>query len=82
MIYYRHLGQNTKSNVVHCPFNTSHTMPQKTLLLHLTKCPDKKPYQSICTFNNLHVVHSSLIKVCKKTIIIIFKLVRLYLNAN
>ncbi|XP_026804837.1 gametocyte-specific factor 1 homolog [Rhopalosiphum maidis] len=57
-----HLGQNTKSNVVHCPFNISHTMPQKTLLLHLTKCPDKKPNQSICTFNNLHVVHSSLIK--------------------
>ncbi|CAH1738955.1 unnamed protein product [Aphis gossypii] len=37
----RHLGQDPTSNVVHCPFNTSHSMPRKTLVLHLTKCPDR-----------------------------------------
>ncbi|KAF0741203.1 gametocyte-specific factor 1, partial [Aphis craccivora] len=36
-----HLGQDTKSKVVHCPYNTSHSMPPKTLVLHLTKCPDR-----------------------------------------
>ncbi|KAE9538506.1 hypothetical protein AGLY_005605 [Aphis glycines] len=37
----RHLGQDPTSDVVHCPFNTSHAMPRKTLVLHLTKCPDR-----------------------------------------
>lgn len=54
-----HLGMNTRSNVVHCPFNISHTMPQKTLILHLSKCPDKKKNMSVCPFNNLHVVKTS-----------------------
>ncbi|KAL4121693.1 hypothetical protein QTP88_014156 [Uroleucon formosanum] len=53
------LGRNAVSNVVHCPFNKAHTMPQKTLIIHLTKCPDRKPNQSICSFNNLHVVDAS-----------------------
>ncbi|XP_060866756.1 gametocyte-specific factor 1-like [Metopolophium dirhodum] len=53
-----HLGRNAASNVVHCPFNIAHTMPQKTLILHLTKCPDRKPNQSICPFNYLHVVET------------------------
>nr|BAH71626.1 ACYPI003429 [Acyrthosiphon pisum] len=53
-----HLGRNAASNVVHCPFNMAHTMPQKTLILHLTKCPDRKPNQSICPFNYLHVVET------------------------
>ncbi|KAE9538633.1 hypothetical protein AGLY_005732 [Aphis glycines] len=62
-----HLGQDTKSNVVHCPFNTSHTMPRKTLVLHLTKCPDRGKEKSICTFNSLHVLDSSLIREHEKT---------------
>jgi len=75
MFYYSQLGKNTLSNVVHCPFNTSHTMPQKTLILHLTKCPDRKPNLSVCPFNNLHVFESSLLgvsKLIKKKVKLVF----------
>lgn len=63
MLYYSNLGRNVASNVVHCPFNTAHTMPQKTLLLHLTKCPDRKSNQSVCPFNAQHVVDNSMLVV-------------------
>jgi hypothetical protein len=56
---YVHLGKNAKSNVVHCPFNNSHTMPLKTLIMHLTRCPDKNSNFAVCHFNNLHVVKNS-----------------------
>ncbi|XP_022178261.1 uncharacterized protein LOC111039198 [Myzus persicae] len=59
MEYVRDLGMKAGSNVVHCPFNNAHTMPQKTLILHLTKCPDKTPNLRICPFNCLHVVEKS-----------------------
>ncbi|XP_060850064.1 gametocyte-specific factor 1-like isoform X2 [Rhopalosiphum padi] len=45
-----------------CPFNPGHRMPQKTLLLHLTRCPDKKNNQAICPFNNFHIVDSAFVK--------------------
>ncbi|CAH1738958.1 unnamed protein product [Aphis gossypii] len=42
-------------------------MPRKTLVLHLTKCPDRDKDKSICTFNSLHVLDSSLIREHEKT---------------
>jgi len=40
----------------HCPFNAAHTMPQKTLIKHLTKCPDKPPHFGHCIYNMLHAM--------------------------
>ncbi|VVC24850.1 TRM13/UPF0224 family, U11-48K-like CHHC zinc finger domain [Cinara cedri] len=51
------LSMNSK--VVHCTFNISHTMPLKTLGLHLIKCPDRPKHYKNCFFNNLHVVPES-----------------------
>lgn len=81
MFYYSLLGRNAASNVVHCPFNKAHSMPQKTLIIHLTKCPDRKPNQSICSFNNLHVVDALNLAVSnlkKKESNYSFKLIMLY----
>lgn len=47
----------------HCPFNPSHTMPQKTFIKHLIKCPDRKPDFVSCSFNLSHVMHKSKVKV-------------------
>jgi len=47
-------------------------MPHKTLVLHLTKCPDKPKSSSnsfkICTYNALHVVLEHELEVKYKTI--------------
>ncbi|VVC41493.1 TRM13/UPF0224 family, U11-48K-like CHHC zinc finger domain [Cinara cedri] len=43
----------------HCPYNPAHTMPQKTLIKHLIRCPDKPPNFRNCTYNISHVMHES-----------------------
>lgn len=52
---------------VHCPYNPVHTMPYKTLVLHLAKCPDKSKPSSKrfknCMYNDLHVVHENELEV-------------------
>lgn len=53
-IYYSNLASNTKN--VHCPFNHSHIMPNKTFILHLMKCPDRPPNTRTCGFNTTHVL--------------------------
>jgi len=58
MFYYSNLVKNVASNVYHCPFNAAHTMPEKTLLLHLTKCPDKTSNLTMCSFNAQHFVET------------------------
>lgn len=47
----------------HCPYNASHTMPQKTFIKHLTRCPDKPPHFKNCPFNLSHVMPESELKV-------------------
>jgi hypothetical protein len=58
----------------HCPFNVSHTMPHKTLIKHLIKCPDKPPDFKSCPFNISHVMHESKLeeheKICPDKILI------------
>ncbi|KAL5238324.1 hypothetical protein ACI65C_005734 [Semiaphis heraclei] len=49
-----HLAPETKD--FHCPFNAAHTMPQKTLTKHLTRCPDKPPNFRHCIYNLSHVM--------------------------
>lgn len=61
-VYFRQLTQDPK-RPYHCPYNHSHTMPHKTLLLHLGKCPDKSDKFGQCEFNALHVVLKSELQV-------------------
>ncbi|XP_026807216.1 gametocyte-specific factor 1 homolog [Rhopalosiphum maidis] len=51
---------------VRCPFNGDHKMPKRTLLLHITRCPDKRKNDSICPFNCFHVVNSEFIEEHKR----------------
>eukprot|EP00102_Acyrthosiphon_pisum_P006669 XP_003240166.1 PREDICTED: gametocyte-specific factor 1 homolog [Acyrthosiphon pisum] len=41
---------------LHCPFNTAHTMPRKTFIKHLNRCPDKPPHFKHCIYNKSHVM--------------------------
>ncbi|XP_026819660.1 gametocyte-specific factor 1 homolog [Rhopalosiphum maidis] len=55
-----HLAPETLN--FHCPFNASHTMPQKTLTKHITKCPDKPPHFKHCIYNLAHAMPESELK--------------------
>jgi hypothetical protein len=65
--YFRHLAPNTLD--FHCPFNPSHSMPQKTLIKHLIRCPDRPPHFRNCVYNISHVMPESELKVKHKTIL-------------
>lgn len=62
-VYCSNLTSDTK--IVHCPFNTAHIMPNKTLMLHLVKCPDRLPNFKSCSFNYAHIMPQNEIEVKK-----------------
>lgn len=59
VLLYSYSSIDNDKNIYHCVFNKSHTMPYKTLAMHLAKCPDRPPNYKNCQFNNLHIVPAS-----------------------
>lgn len=68
LLYYSHLAPEPSSQY-HCPFNISHSMPQKTLIKHISKCPDRPIHYKTCTYNVSHVMPEIDLKVKYKTVI-------------
>lgn len=49
-------------------------MPQKTLALHLSKCPDRPANYKTCTHNCLHILPASDLEVNFKSIEILVEI--------